>query len=166
MIIDIHTHILKPGYVPRWMEAPRDIRGWSENAKERRSRMHSIEEHFNAMEQVDKAIVLGGPEEYTSDYVRKHPDKIIGFAWVNPLERGASRYVRYCVKELGLKGLKLIPILMHFFPNDEKTYPIYEIAQELEIPVMFHMGQLPRDMDTSSIRCLSISWMWPRTSPT
>jgi predicted TIM-barrel fold metal-dependent hydrolase len=143
MIIDVHTHILKPGFSPKWMDMPQNARGLSRDQLERLRKMNSPEEHFKDMEPVDKAIVFGGPEEFTAEYARRHPDKIIGFASVDPLERGAARYVRYCVKELGLKGLKMYPIIMHFFPNDEKAYPVYETAQELEVPVLFHMGANP-----------------------
>ena len=143
MLIDVHTHILKPGFQHKWLEIPKDFRGWPKDQRERWMRIYSLEEHFKAVEHVDKAIVLGGPEEYTAEYVKMHPEKIIGFAWVNPLEEGAKKYVRYCVEELGLKGLKMYPIVMHFFPNDKRAYPVYEVAQELKIPVMFHLGACP-----------------------
>lgn len=142
-MIDVHTHILKPNYRHEWLEVPRDFRGWPKDQKERWMRIYSLEEHWKAMENVDKAVVLGGPNEYTAEYVGKHPEKLIGFAWMNPLDKGAPEYVRYCVEELGLKGLKMYPIVMHFFPNDEKVYPVYEVAQELNVPVMFHMGACP-----------------------
>ncbi len=38
------------------------------------------------------------------------------------------------------KGLKLYPPYQHFYPNDNKIYPIYEKAVELGIPIMFHTG--------------------------
>ena len=144
MIIDVHTHVQKQGFHLEWIVMPKDFRGQPKDQRKRWMRLYSLDEHFKAMEHVDKAIVLGAPEEYTAEYVSRHPDKIIGFAWINPLENDASRYARQCVEKLGLKGLKMYPILMHFFPNDEKAYPVYEVAQELKIPVMFHMGASPR----------------------
>jgi predicted TIM-barrel fold metal-dependent hydrolase len=44
------------------------------------------------------------------------------------------------VKDLGCRGLKLLPSYAHFFPNDAKMLPAYEAARDLGIPVMFHTG--------------------------
>jgi len=44
------------------------------------------------------------------------------------------------VKELGCRGLKLLPSYGHFFPNDPRLFPAYEVARDLGIPIMFHTG--------------------------
>jgi predicted TIM-barrel fold metal-dependent hydrolase len=95
------------------------------------------------MELVDKAIVFGAPNEFIAEYADTHPEKIVGFAWLNPHQKDAVKELKRCVNDLGLRGLKLYPICQHFYPNDKKVYPIYEAAQELEIPVFFHMGANP-----------------------
>lgn len=43
------------------------------------------------------------------------------------------------VKEYGMKGLKLHPP-SGFYPNDSAIYPLYAKAQELQLPVFFHIG--------------------------
>jgi predicted TIM-barrel fold metal-dependent hydrolase len=44
------------------------------------------------------------------------------------------------VKDYGMKGLKLLPPYQHFYPNDIAINKLYEKAQELKIPVVFHTG--------------------------
>ena len=68
-------------------------------------------------------------------------ERLIPFANINPyvtLNQGGE--LERCVRELGVKGLKLYPTYQHFYPNDNKLFPIYERAQELSIPVMIHTG--------------------------
>ncbi len=45
-----------------------------------------------------------------------------------------------CVKDLGCRGLKLLPTYAHHYPDDPRLMAAYEIAQDLGIPVMFHTG--------------------------
>ncbi len=48
--------------------------------------------------------------------------------------------VRRCFEELGLRGVKMLPIFAELPPDDRKYYPIYEVAQDLKLPVLLHMG--------------------------
>ena len=65
----------------------------------------------------------------------------MGFASVDPWMGKAACYeLERSIKELGLKGLKLHPIHQAFFPNDTRFYPLYEVADGLGIPVLFHSG--------------------------
>jgi len=100
---------------------------------------------------VDKSVVVAIDAETTKGYkisneivaeaVKKYPDKLIGFASVDPHKgKLALNELEYSIKELGLKGLKLIPHLIEVFPNDKIMYPIYEKAKELKIPILFHTG--------------------------
>lgn len=71
----------------------------------------------------------------------KENDRFIGFASVDPLQKDAKVKLINAVKNLGLKGLKLAPELQEFSPKDRTiAYPLYETAQDLEIPVIFHCG--------------------------
>jgi hypothetical protein len=42
--------------------------------------------------------------------------------------------------ESGVVGLKLYPSYQHYYPNDRRVYPVYEICQDAGIPVLFHIG--------------------------
>ncbi|MHB8655649.1 MAG: amidohydrolase family protein [Terriglobia bacterium] len=66
--------------------------------------------------------------------------RFIGFASVDPLKKGAARELENAIKKLGLRGLKLDPALQDFRPDDRKTFPVYEAAGALGIPVIIHTG--------------------------
>jgi predicted TIM-barrel fold metal-dependent hydrolase len=78
--------------------------------------------------------------EYVSEMCRGNP-RLIPFGSINPfmVARPADE-VRRCATELGIRGLKLYPTYQYFYPNDAMMYPVYAVAQELGLPVMFHTG--------------------------
>ena len=79
--------------------------------------------------------------DWVASIVQAHPEQFMGFATVDPWMGKAACYeLERAVKELGLKGLKLHPIHQAFFPNDTRFYPLYEVANGLGIPVLFHSG--------------------------
>lgn len=69
--------------------------------------------------------------EEIAGYVRRHPDRLIGFAKHDPrTEAGSIRQMLvHEVRQLGLKGLKL-----HAVPTAE----ILEVVGELQIPILMH----------------------------
>jgi len=109
----------------------------------------SLDEHWQAMAAVEAAIVLAFvapavgfdvPNEYVADYVRAHPDKLIGFASVDPNDREAPDQLHHAVTSLGLRGLKLGPIYQHFDPLGTSAFAVYEVAERLQLPVIWHQG--------------------------
>jgi predicted TIM-barrel fold metal-dependent hydrolase len=80
--------------------------------------------------------------DYVAGVVRKYPEQFIGFASVDPWKGAiAVQELERAVNELGLRGLKLMPITQAFFPNDERFYPLWEKCAELGVPALFHTGQ-------------------------
>ena len=147
MIIDCHTHVWKyPDHL-------------SDTLAEEGGLMRSdpvemtvdLDDHFRAMAGVDRAIVLATafgysglsvPNEYVAEYVQTHPEKLIGFASVDPNDKGAPEKLEHAIKNLGLRGLKLGPIYQNFDPAGEDAMRVYERAGALGIPILFH--QAPR----------------------
>ena len=83
----------------------------------------------------------GDSNDYISEIVTSYPGRFIGFAAIDPWQKKKSvEELERAVKNLSLKGLKLHPVQQAFYPNDEKFYPLYEKAMELNIPVLFHSG--------------------------
>jgi len=80
--------------------------------------------------------------DYVADIVREYPDRIIGFAGIDP-RRGKEAVVELqrCF-DMGLRGLKLWT-LTGFYPDDESYYPLYEKVAELGIPMLVHTGSGP-----------------------
>ena len=66
--------------------------------------------------------------------------RFIPYANLNPhLVAYPSQEIEKRVKQ-GYRGLKFLPTYNHFYPNENKLYPFYEVAQELGLPLMYHIG--------------------------
>ncbi|MGX8700509.1 amidohydrolase family protein [Caproiciproducens sp.] len=92
---------------------------------------------------VDACVVTTHPEAINNDYVaeaqRQYPDRIIGYAVVNPWDFGAEDELRRCLGGLGLHGLKLNPI-RHGYALDrhEIVDPLFQICEEYDVPILCH----------------------------
>lgn len=83
------------------------------------------------------------PNDHIAAAVRAHPDVFIGFAGVDPWKgRLAVDEARRAREVLGLRGLKLHPGLQKFSPNDERFYPLWGAAADLEMVCLFHTGTM------------------------
>jgi uncharacterized protein len=79
--------------------------------------------------------------EEIGELAADHRDVVIPFASVDPGRRRAGvKMLHRLVADYGMRGLKLHPSAQEFFPNDRSVYPLYEAAQELQIPVLIHTG--------------------------
>jgi hypothetical protein len=67
-------------------------------------------------------------------------ERLIGFASVDPRQPDAPANLNHAIAHLGLRGLKLSPPTQRFFADDPSVYPVYEMAQRLGIPILFHAG--------------------------
>ena len=108
-----------------------------------------LDAHWAAMAPVDRAIVLGFrashvgvlvPNEYVADYVSGHPEKLIGFCSVDPLDDDAEEQFRDAVTNLGLRGLKVAPIYQNVHPQDPRFVRLMRAAVDLDVPVLIHQG--------------------------
>jgi predicted TIM-barrel fold metal-dependent hydrolase len=94
---------------------------------------------------VERAVLLGSimdDEESVARAVQAFPDRLTGFLRVDPTRPDAAQQVRHAVEHLGLKGIKGFPAMECFHAYEERVYPVYEEAQRLGIPVLFHFGLL------------------------
>jgi predicted TIM-barrel fold metal-dependent hydrolase len=108
-----------------------------------------LDEHWQAMQAADRAVVLGFrahhvgyviPNEYVADYVKQHPEKLVGFCSIDPNDADAVEQLNYAVLKLGLRGLKLGPIYQNVHPSDSGITGLFRRAEELEIPILIHQG--------------------------
>jgi predicted TIM-barrel fold metal-dependent hydrolase len=97
---------------------------------------------------IDKAVAfgLGRPvfEDRVKpviDAVQRFPERFIGFFWANPHEPGGRAAFMRAVREYGLKGLKLHPIIDSYQANHGIVFPLIEAAGELGVPVTIHSHQ-------------------------
>lgn len=80
--------------------------------------------------------------------IRKYPKRICGFAlidWNNDKPMDIEKY-----KEMGLTGLKFIRPIADY--HDERWFPLYEKAEELEMPGLFHLGIVGRSNPKSAFQ--------------
>jgi predicted TIM-barrel fold metal-dependent hydrolase len=143
-IFDCHTHLFGQGHVGgSFLEDAK--RAWGEQYE----LIATPDEHREKISGYKGAIVLAFncaatgvvvPDEYIADYVRTQPEKLFGFASVDPYDADAPRKLEYAVKELGMCGLKLAPIYQNFYPDHKQFFPLYAKADELNIPIMWHQG--------------------------
>lgn len=98
---------------------------------------------------VDRAVILAemaplttgeATNEMVRNFCQGRPE-LIPFCTFDPNRDGnMAADLKTLVQEQSFKGLKLYPTYNHFYPNDPKVYPLYAVAQELGIPVLFHTG--------------------------
>jgi uncharacterized protein len=146
MIVDVHTHV--------WERPAHLSDAFIADAKAAAGAAYKdiavdLDEHWRAMEPVDRAIVLGFrarhvgvlvPNEYVAEYVGRHPEKLIGFCSVDPHDADAVEQLDHAVKRLGLRGLKVGPIYQNVHPQDERFLALMARAEALGVPVLIHQG--------------------------
>jgi len=116
-------------------------------------KMKTIEEMLNEYTEcgIDKLVLFAWDaetathrprvsNEFVAQIASKFPDRVIGFASVDPHKKTAVKDLDRAVRDLKLVGLKLHPQAQDFAPNDSKHYPIYAKCVELGIPATFHTG--------------------------
>ncbi len=128
---------------------------------------------YEAMRDVDKAIVfslrykdsigIDGDDEVTARAVAKYPDKLIGFAAVDPRRPDYMDLLVHAIEDLKLKGVKFGPIYNGVSLLDPRLEPVYEYLQRNNLPLTMHMGTTygrnapinygrPLDVDTIAMR--------------
>jgi hypothetical protein len=149
-VVDFHIHPVVEGSANPW------IVEWM-----RESYGPGLEEHMAAFADpdnlaaflrsagVDYACILAEDSPATTG-VTSNEDvaricagrpQFIPFATLNPYTTNRpSRELRRLVETYGFRGVKLYPTYQFFYPNDREIYPIYAVAEELGLPVMFHTG--------------------------
>ncbi len=160
MIVDVHSHLIwYPDHVSEeWAQEALNSKlvklkfsgGLAHAAS---LDLHSYdskpEDHWKAAQQADKTVVFGlqakaagawVPNELIAEYAAAHPDRIIGWASVDPNEPDCIAQLEYAVNTLKLTGLKLGPAYQHFDPTDPKHRPFFAAVQRLGIPIIWHQG--------------------------
>ena len=74
-------------------------------------------------------------------FVREHPKRLVGVASVDISQpMVAVRELRRSVKQLGFRGLRLLPWLWGLPPDDRRYYPMYAECIELGVPFCLQVG--------------------------
>ncbi len=155
MIIDFHTHIFPPEIInhrEKYLEKDVWFRLLYENPK---ARMATAEELIAALDeaQVDKAVAFGfawhdaGLCRMTNDYVLeamdKYPDRVIGFAQVQPNSREeAIKETKRCLSK-GMRGVgEMMPNGQGFhLDNEELLAPLIAVTVAHNAVMMIHTSE-------------------------
>jgi predicted TIM-barrel fold metal-dependent hydrolase len=151
VIVDFHIHaydfpVQAPGYFLEFLD--RQMGGSFIKFAEKYTTQESYVAHLDK-NGIDYGVILAEQAPLTSAMASNetverlcqgHP-RLIPFASVNPyLVPNPARELERLVTRHGFRGLKLYPTYEYFYPNDAMLYPVYAVAQELGIPVMWHTG--------------------------
>ncbi|MGB4609633.1 MAG: amidohydrolase family protein [Saccharofermentanales bacterium] len=68
------------------------------------------------------------------------PDRLIGFAGVDPNREDAVEVLEDAFSNLNLSGLKLSPAMQRFYPMDEKAQELYKVCLKYNKPIIFESG--------------------------
>jgi predicted TIM-barrel fold metal-dependent hydrolase len=155
MTIDFHTHIF-----PSWLQDQRDRWGerdatFGELYSNPKAKLATVDDLLKAMDEdgIQRSIVMGmgwtdpGLAREVNDYliesVRNHPDRLTGFAGLNPAwgDR-ATREADRCAR-VGLRGIgELHPDTQGFDLGNESTMtPLMEVAEEYGLIVTTHSSE-------------------------
>ena len=85
-------------------------------------------------------LALGPKAGTLRRFAAQRPDRLYAFTFVNPWEAGAERELEEDIRSRGFRGLKLYPSIQGFHVYDERAYPVYDRAETLGIPIVFHFG--------------------------
>ncbi len=78
--------------------------------------------------------------EAVAGFIRAHGPRYVGFAGVDPWQEDAVDRFDHAIRHLGLRGLNLQCFELKMRPDDERLFPLYEKAIELDVPVNIHCG--------------------------
>ena len=143
MKVDVHTHIWPDRIAELTLEAMTRTVGLEAIAP---NTITGIKAHM-AGYGVDKSIVLGIVDR--ADQVRRANDwlisiqdeQLVPFGAMHPdLEDKGAEVAR--LRESGIKGIKLHPVINGFYPDDPKMFPVYEEMGDSMV-LEIHCGRLP-----------------------
>lgn len=171
MIVDIHSHVWDPN-----AHFSREFREMTCIARGDSNFDGSTPfEGYVAQSPQDEPVVrvvFGGKarlsgiwvdDQFVADQVAAHAGSLLGFLSVDPTQDGWEDEMRHGHQELGLCGIKLLPMYAGFMPHDERLDPLWRYAGEHGLPVLLHTGTtfvhqapiectLPRHLDKVAIR--------------
>lgn len=145
MIVDVHTHVFRPGldFGPRLhadlARCGVDPVAWGDVCAR----------HLETTAAADVAVVFGiqaaatgwqVPNDFVAAHVKRAPERLVFFASVDPGQAGFEAELERCHQDLGCQGVKLAPIYQGVHPLDPRYRHIYAYCQRHGLPILIHMA--------------------------
>jgi hypothetical protein len=147
MIVDVHSHSWQ--YPFHFDDDFRDQAKRARAGTEVDLTVHYDDYRRSCPDDLVMTIVFGGKarlsglwvdDQHVADYVEKHPDRLRGFLSLDPTQPNWEDELRYGHQELGLCGIKLMPMYAGFRPDDSQYDAIWDYATRHGLPVLLHTG--------------------------
>lgn len=87
-------------------------------------------------------FMMGGGNDNLAEIIKWHPERFTGFAHHPLFGENAAEELERGVTELGLKGFKVIASGLSGRIDSKEVYPVWEVAEKLQVPVLIHFGVL------------------------
>jgi len=149
-IIDFHTHYVRKELLnPTWLSFLESINPEFFAKMDDFGKNPDLFITYLKTQGVRYAVVLPECAPATSGFVPteeviqycRGQEMLIPFTSINPnVHSDLAVKLQFDVENCGIKGLKLHPSYQFFYPNESRLYPLYAKAQELGIPIIFHIG--------------------------
>jgi len=143
MIVDIHTHLVDfhtefgDQLIDDMTRCGISLDIWT----------YSEEDYIAATAAADKVIVFGLKAVKTgwnvdnlrvADFVKRHSDKYIYFASIDPYQDGYMEDLRYNHTVQNCRGIKIGALYQGVHPCDPRYYEIYAYCQKHGLPIITH----------------------------
>ena len=171
MIYDVHSHTWR--YPDHFTETFRQqavrMRGheldWTTEFSKYRTTAQTADHQI-------KTVIFGGkarlaglwvPDRYVAEYCKEDPEHMIPFLSLDPTQAGWRDEMVEGHQDLGMKGIKIMPMYAGFYPQDAEIDDLWSYAVVHNLPVLLHTGTtfvdqapldctLPRHLDTVAIK--------------
>ena len=171
MIFDVHTHTWRypDHFTDTFRKQAVRMRGYEVDLT---TAYAKYRETARSVDQPLKTVIFGGkarlsglwtPDQFVASYCREDPEHMIPFLSLDPTQDGWQDEMIEGHQDLGMKGIKLLPMYAGFYPQDPKLDELWAYAVKYNLPVMLHTGTtfvdqapldctLPRHLDEVAIK--------------
>jgi uncharacterized protein len=143
MVVDVHSHYFRD---PAHFAAE-----FATQAKKGRPVDFTVRwpEYSASATNASKTVVFGGkarlsglwvPDQEIADYVKVAPERLVGFLSLDPTQPGWQEELEEGHRDLGLRGIKLMPMYAGFSPNSSELDYLWQYATSHGLPVLCHTG--------------------------
>ncbi|MFW6690524.1 amidohydrolase family protein [Streptomyces sp. MAR4 CNX-425] len=168
MITDVHSHLFRPG-----ADFDESFRAAAAHAHAGEVDLTVRWEDYAAGAPAGtRTIVVGGKarrsglwvdDAAVAAYAAARPDRLTGYLSLDPTQPGWQDELRHGHQELGLRGIKLMPMYAGFDPADPAYDDLFGYAERHGLPLLVHTGTtfvpaaplayaMPRHLDEVAIR--------------